>query len=339
VDIDLSVLRLMEREREIPFEELVQIIEQAILTAYLKHTGDGEHKPGEPKPDHGAAPKARVELDRKTGKVSIFVPELDDEGAVIGEAVEDSQDFGRIAAFAAKQVINQRLRDIGDDKVLGEFKGREGDIVAGIIQQGPNPRMIHVDLGTIEAILPPEEQVPGEDYAHGNRIRVYVTSVSRGLKGPQITVSRTHPSLVRKLFALEVPEIASGIVEITSIAREAGHRTKMAVRAMEPGVNAKGACIGELGQRVRAVTAELNNEKIDIVDYSENLATFVANALSPAKVTSSYIIDEATKAVRALVPDYQLSLAIGKEGQNARLAAKLTGARIDIQPDSILDGD
>ncbi len=325
MDIDLSVLRLMEREREIPFEELVQIIEQAILTAYLKHTGD----------DHGSA---RVELDRKTGKVTIFVPELDDEGAVIGEAEEAPDDFGRIAAFAAKQVINQRLRDIGDDKVLGEFKGREGDIVAGVIQQGPNPRMIHVDLGTIEAILPPEEQVPGEEYTHGSRIRVYVTAVSKGLKGPQITVSRTHPSLVRKLFALEVPEIASGVVEITSVAREAGHRTKMAVRANEPGVNAKGACIGELGQRVRAVTAELNNEKIDIVDYSENLATFVANALSPAKVSSSYVIDEATKAVRALVPDYQLSLAIGKEGQNARLAAKLTGARIDIQPDSILEG-
>jgi len=330
VDIDLSVLRLMEREREIPFEELVQIIEQAILTAYLKHTGESDHKTDTPS-------TARVVLDRKTGKVSIFVPELDDEGAVIGEAEEDSQHFGRIAAFAAKQVINQRLRDIGDDKVLGEFKGREGDIVAGVIQQGPNPRMIHVDLGTIEAILPPEEQVPGEDYSHGNRIRVYVTAVSKGTKGPQITVSRTHPSLVRKLFALEVPEIASGIVEITSIAREAGHRTKMAVRATEPGVNAKGACIGELGQRVRAVSAELNNEKIDIVDYSENLSTFVANALSPAKVTSSYVIDEATKAVRALVPDYQLSLAIGKEGQNARLAAKLTGARIDIQPDSILE--
>jgi N utilization substance protein A len=278
-----------------------------------------------------------VSLDRKTGKVSIWVPELDDEGAVIGEAIDEPSDFGRIAAFAAKQVINQRLRDIGDDKVLGEFKGREGDIVAGVVQQGPNPRMIHIDLGTIEAILPPEEQVPGENYAHGTRIRVYVTSVSRGLKGPQITVSRTHPSLVRKLFALEVPEIASGIVEITSIAREAGHRTKMAVRAMEQGVNAKGACIGELGQRVRAVSAELNSEKIDIVDYSENLATFVANALSPAKVTSAFIIDAATKAVRALVPDYQLSLAIGKEGQNARLAAKLTGARIDIQPDSILE--
>jgi N utilization substance protein A len=331
VDIDLSVLRLMEREREIPFDELVVIIEQAILTAYLKHTETPESKDG--------TAHARVSLDRKSGHVSIFVPELNDDGEVIGEAEDVPADFGRIGAFAAKQVINQRLRDIGDDKVLGEFKGREGDIIAGVIQQGPNPRMIHVDLGTIEAILPPEEQVPGEVYAHGSRIRVYVTSVSRGVKGPQITVSRTHPSLVRKLFALEVPEIASGVVEIVSLAREAGHRTKIAVKANEPGVNAKGACIGELGQRVRAVTAELNNEKIDIVDYNEDLATFVGNALSPAKVTSSYVIDASTKAVRALVPDYQLSLAIGKEGQNARLAAKLTGARIDIQPDSILDQD
>jgi N utilization substance protein A len=331
VDIDLSVLRLMEREREIPFDELVRIIEQAILTAYLKHTGQAEHK-------HGEAPNARVELDRKTGHVNVYVPELDDEGQQIGEAIDSPSDFGRIAAFAAKQVINQRLRDIGDDKVLGEFRGKEGDIVAGVIQQGPNPRMIHIDLGTIEAILPPEEQVPGEDYAHGRRIRVYVTSVSKGLKGPSITVSRTHPSLVRKLFALEVPEIANGIVEIVSLAREAGHRTKIAVRATQPGVNAKGACIGELGQRVRAVTAELGEEKIDIVDYSEDLATFVAHALSPAKVSSAFVIDESMKAVRALVPDYQLSLAIGKEGQNARLAAKLTGARIDIQPDSILEG-
>ena len=325
MDIDLTVLRLMEREREIPFEELVVIIEQAILTAYLKHTDAA--------PESGA----RVELDRKTGHVTVFVPELDDEGEVIGEAVDSPDDFGRIAAFAAKQVINQRLRDIGDDKVLGEFRGREGDIVAGVIQQGPNPRMIHIDLGTVEAILPPEEQVPGEDYSHGSRIRVYVTSVSKGLKGPSITVSRTHPGLVRKLFALEVPEIASGIVEIASLAREAGHRTKIAVRATEPGINAKGACIGELGSRVRAVTAELNGEKIDIVDWSDDISTFVANALSPAKVSSAFVVDEATKAVRALVPDYQLSLAIGKEGQNARLAAKLTGARIDIQPDSVME--
>ncbi len=330
MDIDLGVLRLMEREREIPFDELVRIIEQAILTAYLKHTGQGEQKNGE-------APKARVELDRKTGHVTVYVPELDENGEVIGEAVDSPSDFGRIAAFAAKQVINQRLRDIGDDKILGEFRGREGDIVAGVIQQGPNPRMVHVDLGAVEAILPPEEQVPGEEYTHGTRLRVYVTSVAKGLKGPSITVSRSHPALVRKLFALEVPEIASGLVEITALAREAGHRTKMAVRATQPGINAKGACIGELGQRVRAVTAELNNEKIDIVDHSDDLATFVANALSPAKVTNAFVVDPTTKAVRALVPDYQLSLAIGKEGQNARLAAKLTGARIDIQPDSILE--
>lgn len=337
MEIDLNVLRLMEREREIPFDELVTIIEQAILTAYLKHTGRGETSHGHGHAHRDEPAPARVVLNQKTGKVSIFVPEFDDEGNIIGEAEDSPDDFGRIGAFAAKQVINQRLRDLADDAVLGEFRGREGDIVAGVIQQGPNPRMIHVDLGTIEGILPPEEQVPGEDYSHGNRIRVYVTSVSKGLKGPSITVSRTHPSLVRKLFALEVPEIANGVVEIVSLAREAGHRTKIAVKANEPGVNAKGACIGELGQRVRAVTAELNNEKIDIVDYSEDLATFVANALSPAKVTSAFVIDESLKAVRTLVPDYQLSLAIGKEGQNARLAAKLTGARIDIQPDSTME--
>jgi N utilization substance protein A len=261
----------------------------------------------------------------------------DDEDKVIGEEETTPEDFGRIAAYAAKQVISQRLRDIADDAVLGEFRGKEGDIVAGVIQQGPNPRMIHVDLGSVEAILPPEEQVPGEEYSHGSRLRVYVTSVAKGLKGPQITVSRTHPGLVRKLFALEVPEIAAGLVEIVSLAREAGHRTKIAVKANDPSINAKGACIGELGRRVRAVTEELAGEKIDIVDHDADLAAFVAHALSPAKVTSSFVLDAGTKAVRALVPDYQLSLAIGKEGQNARLAAKLTGAKIDIQPDSILD--
>jgi N utilization substance protein A len=327
VDIDLSLLRTIEREKEIPFDELVRIIEQAILTAYAKHTtSTGELPEG-----------ARAVLDRKTGHVAVFVPLVDDEGAVIGEEETTPDDFGRIAAFAAKQVISQRLRDIADDAVLGEFRGKEGDIVAGVVQQGPNPRMVHVDLGTVEAILPPEEQVAGEEYAHGSRLRVYVTSVAKGTKGPQITVSRTHPGLVRKLFALEVPEIHAGLVEIVSLAREAGHRTKIAVRANDPTINAKGACIGELGRRVRAVTEELGGEKIDIVDYDPELAKFVANALSPAKVTSSFILDSSTKAVRALVPDYQLSLAIGKEGQNARLAAKLTGAKIDIQPDSVLE--
>ena len=332
MEIDLAVLRLMEREREIPFDELLHIIEAAILTAYVKHTEQPEHAPA-------GTPQPRVEIDRKNGHVTVYTPELDEAGEQIGEAVDDPQDFGRIAAFAAKQVINQRLRDLGDERILGEFKGREGDIIAGVIQQGPNPRMVHIDLGSIEAILPPEEQVAGETYTHGERIRVYVTSVSRGTKGPSITVSRTHPALVRKLFALEVPEIASGVVEITAMAREAGHRSKVAVRATQPGVNAKGAAIGELGARVRAVSAELGGEKIDIVDHSDDLATFVANALSPARVSSAFVLDKNTRAVRALVPDYQLSLAIGKEGQNARLAAKLTGAKIDIQPDSILEDD
>lgn len=327
MDIELRLLQTIEKEKGIPFDELVSIIEQAVLTAYTKHVSA----------DDTALEGVRVELDRKTGHVAVMEPVRDDEGAIIGEAEVEPEDFGRIGAFAAKQVINQRLRDVADDAVLGEFRSKEGDIVAGVIQQGPNPKMIHVDLGSVEAILPPEEQVPGEDYTHGSRIRVYVTSVAKGQKGPQITVSRTHPGLVRKLFALEVPEIATGLVEIVSLAREAGHRTKIAVVAHDPAINAKGACIGEMGRRVRAVTEELAGEKIDIVDYHADLATFVAHALSPAKVTSSFVLDAATKAVRALVPDYQLSLAIGKEGQNARLAAKLTGAKIDIQPDSILE--
>lgn len=324
MDIDLNVLRLLEREKEIPFDELVLIIEQAILAAYFKHIGDNTKGP-------------RAELDRKTGHVSIYAPVLGEDGEKVGEEEVTPEGFGRVAAYAAKQVIAQRMREISDDGLLGEFKGKEGDIVAGQIQQGSRPYMVYVNLGSIEALMPPEEQVPGEDYSHGKRIRVYVTNVQRGLRGPMITVSRTHPNLVRKLFALEVPEVASGLVEIPSVAREAGHRTKISVRSKDPAINAKGACIGELGQRVRAVSAELNEEKIDVVDFSEDLAEYVAHALSPAKVSSSFVIDPAQKAVRVLVPDFQLSLAIGKEGQNARLAAKLTGAKIDIQPDSSLE--
>jgi N utilization substance protein A len=289
---------------------------------------------GHPEPSDD---QVRVVLDRKNGAISVLVPELNEAGEVIGEALADTEEFGRIGANAAKQVINQRLRDLGDDQVLGQFKDKEGQIVSGIVQQGQNPRMVHVSLGDLEAIMPPEEQVPGEDYKHGTRLRVYVTSVSKGLKGPQIVVSRTHPGLVRRLFELEVPELAAGIVEIVSLAREAGHRTKVAVRATQSGINAKGTCIGEMGRRVRAVMSELGEEKIDIVDYSPVLPTFVANALSPSKVTDVFMINEQLKQVRALVPDFQLSLAIGKEGQNARLAAKLTGAKIDIQPDSIMN--
>ena len=325
MDIDLGVLRGLERDNEIPFKELVEIIEAAVLAAYHRTVGNTD--------------KARAVLDQKTGHVQIFVTTVDEDGSETGETEATPDGFGRIAASAAKQVITSRLRDINDEGLFGEFKGKDGDIVAGTIQQGQRSYMVYVDLGSIEAIMPPEEQVPGEDYSHGKRIRVYVTNVSKGTRGPQVTVSRTHPGLVRKLFAMEVPEIADGIVEIVSVAREAGHRTKIAVRANDPAVNAKGSCIGELGQRVRAVQTELNDEKIDIVDFSDDLPQFVSHALSPAKVSDAFVINAEERQVRVLVPDFQLSLAIGKEGQNARLAAKLTGAKIDIQPDSILDGD
>jgi N utilization substance protein A len=195
--------------------------------------------------------------------------------------------------------------------------------------------MVQVDLGTVEALLPPPEQVPGEKYPHGARLRAYVVDVHRGMKGPSITLSRSHPGLVRKLFELEVPEIADNSVEIVALAREAGHRTKIAVKANIPGLNAKGACIGEMGSRVRAVMTELHDEKIDIVDFSEDPATFIGNALSPSRVSSVTITDADLRAARVVVPDYQLSLAIGKEGQNARLAAKLTGWRIDIVSDAV----
>ncbi|HEY9351691.1 MAG TPA: transcription termination factor NusA, partial [Nocardioides sp.] len=220
-----------------------------------------------------------------------------------------------------------------DDVKFGEFSGKEGDILSGVIQQGRNPDDVLVDLGRLEGVIPLSERVPGEDYSHGTRIKALVVSVRKGMRGPQITLSRSHPNLVKKLFSFEVPEIADGTVEISAIAREAGHRTKIAVKSTVPGVNAKGACIGPMGQRVRQVMSELQGEKIDIVDWSEDPKVLVASALSPARVSSVQIIDEATKSARVVVPDYQLSLAIGKEGQNARLAARLTGWRIDIRSD------
>ncbi|EMY32598.1 transcription elongation protein NusA [Arthrobacter crystallopoietes BAB-32] len=321
MDIDMSALRLLEREREIPLDLLIPTIEQALLVAYHKTPGSIE--------------KARAELDRKSGHVTIWAAEIDEEGEVVGEFDDTPNGFGRIAASTARQIILQRLRDAEDDNVLGVFRGKEGELVSGVIQQGHNPNMVQVDLGTVEALLPPPEQVPGESYPHGARLRAYVVDVHRGLKGPSITLSRSHPGLVRKLFELEVPEIADHSVEIVALAREAGHRTKIAVKANVPGLNAKGACIGEMGSRVRAVMTELHDEKIDIVDFSEDPATFIGNALSPSRVTSVTITDTDARSARVVVPDYQLSLAIGKEGQNARLAAKLTGWRIDIVSDAV----
>jgi transcription termination/antitermination protein NusA len=319
MDIDMSILRMLEREREISLDVLVEAIEQGLLTAYHKTTG--------------AQTKARVDLDRKTGHVRVLAAEIDDEGNVVGEYDDTPEGFGRIAATTAKQIVLQRLRDAEDDVKFGEFSGKEGDILSGVIQQGRNPDDVLVDLGRLEGVIPLSERVPGEDYSHGTRIKALVVSVRKGMRGPQITLSRSHPNLVKKLFSFEVPEIADGTVEISAIAREAGHRTKIAVKSTVPSVNAKGACIGPMGQRVRQVMSELQGEKIDIVDWSEDPKVLVASALSPARVSSVTIIDEATKSARVVVPDYQLSLAIGKEGQNARLAARLTGWRIDIRSD------
>ena len=319
MDIDLSILRMLEREKEISFDVLVEAIEQALLTAYHKTPG--------------AVETARVQLDRKSGHVTVFATEVDDEGEKVGEYDDTPDGFGRIAATTAKQIMLQRLRDAEDDIRFGEFSGKEGDIVSGIIQQGRNPDDVMVDLGKLEALLPMGERAPGERYEHGARIKCLVVSVRKGMRGPQITLSRSHPNLVKKLFALEVPEIADGTVEIAAIAREAGHRTKIAVRTTQSGVNAKGACIGPMGQRVRNVMAELHGEKIDIVDWSDDPSELVAHALSPARVTSVTVVDADAKAARVVVPDFQLSLAIGKEGQNARLAARLTGWRIDIRSD------
>ncbi|RMB59779.1 transcription termination factor NusA [Tessaracoccus antarcticus] len=323
MDIDLAALRAIERDKEIPMDYLITTLEDALLNAYDKT----EH------PLRGV----KVEIDRKSGKVSVLAPEFGDDDEVVGYYDDTPSDFGRVAASTARQVIFQRLREAEDDQKFGHFAGHEGDILNGMVQADRDSKTVRVDLGAMEAIMPLAEQVPGEDYSHGKRLKVYVVSVRRELKGPQVVVSRTHPHLVRKLFALEVPEIAQGVVDIMEIAREAGHRTKIAVRSNNPTVSAKGACIGPMGQRVRAITNELGSEKIDIVDWSEDPTKFVAAALSPAKVISVTVVDPAARSCRAIVPDYQLSLAIGREGQNARLAARLTGWRIDIQPDTVVE--
>jgi N utilization substance protein A len=323
MNVDIAALRAIERDKDIPFETVIEAIETALLTAY-KHTD-------------GHIAHARVDIDRKTGVVRVLAQDIGPDGVVNEEWDDTPEGFGRIAATTARQVILQRLRDAEHERTFGEFAAKEGEIIAGVVQRDAraNSRgMVVVQVGDTEGVLPPAEQVPGERYEHGERIKCYVVGVSRGARGPQITLSRTHPNLVRRLFALEVPEIADGTVEIPAVAREAGHRSKIAVRSTVPGVNAKGACIGPMGARVRNVMSELAGEKIDIIDFSEDSATFVGNALSPAKVVSVRVLDERAKTARVVVPDFQLSLAIGKEGQNARLAARLTGWRIDIRSDA-----
>ncbi|WP_018504587.1 transcription termination factor NusA [Parafrankia discariae] len=320
--LDVAALRGIEREKEIAFDTLVEAIETALLTAY-KHTT-------------GSADEARVVIDRTSGEVAVFARESAPDGTS-REWDDTPADFGRIATMTAKQVIMQRLREAQQEVTYGQYADREHEVVSGVVQhheQRAGSRVVLVDLGTIEGVLPPAEQVPGERLEHGDRIKCYVVHVARGMHGPTVTLSRTHPELVKGLFRLEVPEVADGTVELAAIAREAGHRTKIAVRSKAAGVNPKGACIGPMGSRVRAVMAELHGEKIDIVDWSADPASFVGSALSPARVSRVEVTDLASRSARVVVPDYQLSLAIGREGQNARLAARLTGWRIDIHSDT-----
>jgi len=327
VNIDMGALHAIEVDRGIPVDELLDTIKSALLTAY-RHT-------------QGHEADARIDIDRKSGVVRVLARETDDDGNLINEWDDTPEGFGRVAATTARQVMLQRFRDAENERMYGEFSAREGDIVGGVVQRDARENTrgnVIVRLGTeakgSEGVIRPAEQVPGESYEHGDRLRCYVIGVTRGIREPKIELSRTHPNLVRKLFSLEVPEIADNSVEIVAVAREAGHRSKIAVTSRVSGLNAKGACIGPMGQRVRNVMSELSGEKIDIIDYDEDPARFVAHALSPAKVVSVSVIDEAARAARVVVPDFQLSLAIGKEGQNARLAARLTGWRIDIRSDA-----
>ena len=323
VSLDMAALRSVAREREVGLDVLVDALESALLSAY-------RHAPL-------SMPHARVAIDRASGEVTVWAQDLGEDGTVVEEYDDTPDDFDRVAASTARQVITQRLRDVDADRHYGEYVGKEGDIVTGVVQADARARekgIVVVDIGVIEAVMPQSEQVPGEEYEHGTRLKFLVVSVARGGRGVSVTVSRTHPALVTKLFALEVPELADGSIEITAVAREAGHRSKISVRSHVQGLGAKGACIGPMGQRVRNVVSELGGEKIDIIDWAEDPATFVGNALSPARAERSWIVDEAAQAVRVVVPDYQLSLAIGREGQNARLAARLTGWRIDIHSDA-----
>ncbi len=333
----IAALRDLEREKGIAFDVIVHGLEEAMAAAYKT-----AWKQDNPTADDDFV-GFRAEIDPEDGEMRMFQQVLDEVEADDGEtlvmevrseeAVTVTDDFkGRIGAQTAKQVIFQKLRDAEREMTYEEFAGREGDIVTGIVQQSER-RFTLLDLGKVEALLPQAEQVPSEPYRNGERLKAFITEVRRGAKGPQIVVSRTHPGLLKKLFELEVPEIEDGVVEIRGVAREPGHRSKIAVWSNEPAVDPVGACVGPKGSRGRNVVTELRGEKIDVVPWSDNASELVANALQPAKV-KEVRIDPDTQTAQVIVPDYQLSLAIGKEGQNARLAARLTGWRIDIKSET-----
>ncbi|NLK50907.1 MAG: transcription termination/antitermination protein NusA [Syntrophomonadaceae bacterium] len=334
-----QALHDLEKEKGIKAEILLEVIEGALVSAYRKNFGSLQN--------------VRVDINTETGKVRVLarksvVEEVKDSRIELSLAearkinsrynLEDiveievtPRDFGRIAAQTAKQVVVQRLREAERGLIFEEFSNREGDIVTGVVQR-QEQRNIMIDLGKTEATLSPSEQI-AEEYRIGERIKVFIVEVKKTTKGPQILVSRTHPGLLKRLFELEVPEIFQGIVELKSVAREAGNRSKIAVHSRDENVDPVGACVGPKGMRVQAIVSELKGEKIDIIKWSSDPAQFVANALSPARVLLVEILEE-EKVARVIVPDYQLSLAIGKEGQNARLAAKLSGWKIDIKSES-----
>ena len=318
MNIDLAALKMLETEKGIPVGDIVETIAEGLKQAYVQKNNIAD-------PD-----TVQVSIDQATGAVSL----------VVDGHEESFQNFGRMAATVVRDAMMRRLRDVTADKTFREYSSLEGRIITGVVQADAraNERgIVVVHLGTEakgqDGVLLPSEQIPGEKLVHGDRVKCYVVGVGKGHGNVQINLSRTHPELVRRLFELEVPEVNSGQVEIVSIAREAGHRSKIAVTAKTKGLNAKGACIGPKGQRVNNVMNDLNGEKIDIIDWNEDPAIYVGNALAPSKVVSVEVIDAENQAARAIVPDYQLSLAIGKEGQNARLAARLTGWKIDIHSD------
>lgn len=329
MNIDIKALEAIEADKGIGVDDLLTTIAEALLHAYYAHRGEVED-----------APRARVDIDAQTGTVNVMITQVDDDGNVINEFDDTPNNFGRIGAHAVRDAIVRRLREAETSRAFDAYSDFEGRVISGIVQADARAKergIIVVHLGTEadgqDGIILPAEQIPGEKLNHGNRVKCYVVGVNRGPRNLQINLSRTHPELVRRLFELEVPEVADGAVEIVSIAREAGHRSKVAVRPTVKGLNAKGACIGPRGQRVSNIMRELGGEKIDIIDYSEDPAQYVGNALAPSKVVKVDVVDEDEQRARVVVPDYQLSLAIGKEGQNARLAARLTGWKIDIRSD------
>ncbi len=314
----MDALELLARDQGVSPETILDALANALVSAYKRTPG--------------AAEEARVTIDPDSGVMTVYGQELDEDGVVVREWEDTPEDFGRIAAQTAKQVIKQRLRDAKREQVFDLYDGREGDLVTGIVQQSDH-RFAILDLGNAEAIMPSSERIPYERLERNNRVKAYILEVRQEGKGPQIVVSRSHPEFIRSLFELEVPELVDGDIEIKVIAREAGHRTKIAVASNDPNVDPVGACVGARGSRVRQVVNELRGEKVDIVEWREDLPAFIAEALSPARVKEVRIDEEEVSAI-VIVPDHQLSLAIGKEGQNARLAARLTGHRIDIRSES-----